>query len=180
MGSMRVSADAAEKETPSPWSTPISGVTHRGQGLVEFALILPVFLLLILGIIEFGRLMVTYSSISTASRDAARYAISAGDTLGGIPHYHDCLGIRAAAERVSIFAELSIVITYDADGPGGADPVEYCQVGISVDPIQVSLGSQINVAVADVYEPLVPLSGLPTIPILSDTTRTVLTGVQLN
>jgi len=151
-----------------------------GQGLVEFALILPVFLLLVLGIVEFGRLMVTMSAVSTASRDAARYAISAGDTTGGIPHYHDCLGIRAAAERVSLFAELSIVITYDPDGPGGADPIEYCQVGISVDPIQVSLGSQISVSVTDIYVPLIPIVALPTIPIMSDTTRTVLTGVQLN
>ncbi len=35
---------------------------ERGQFLVEFALILPAFLLLMMGIVEFGRLMFTCSS----------------------------------------------------------------------------------------------------------------------
>jgi len=36
---------------------------QEGQGLVEFALILPVLLLLVLGIVEFGRLMTAISSV---------------------------------------------------------------------------------------------------------------------
>lgn len=35
---------------------------EHGQFLVEFALILPAFLLLMMGIVEFGRLMFTCSS----------------------------------------------------------------------------------------------------------------------
>ena len=44
------------------------------QGMVEFALILPLLLLVVFGIIELGRLLVIYSSVGTASREAARYA----------------------------------------------------------------------------------------------------------
>ena len=43
---------------------------ERGQGLVEFALILPLFLLLVWGIIEFGRLLVMYTEVSNAAREA--------------------------------------------------------------------------------------------------------------
>ncbi|MEN4041110.1 MAG: pilus assembly protein, partial [Anaerolineaceae bacterium] len=45
----------------------------RGQGMVEFALAIPVLLLILFGIIEMGRLMFYYSSVATASREAARY-----------------------------------------------------------------------------------------------------------
>jgi Flp pilus assembly protein TadG len=44
----------------------------RGQSLVEFALVSPLFLLLMFGAIDFGRLIYTYSAISSASREGAR------------------------------------------------------------------------------------------------------------
>jgi hypothetical protein len=47
---------------------------QKGQGLVEFALILPVFLLLLLGIIEAARIIWAYMTVQTAVREAARYA----------------------------------------------------------------------------------------------------------
>jgi Flp pilus assembly protein TadG len=47
---------------------------QRGQSLVEFALILPLLLLLLMGIIEFGRIFNAYLVISNLSRDGARYA----------------------------------------------------------------------------------------------------------
>lgn len=152
---------------------------QEGQGLVEFALVLPVLLLVVLGIVEFGRLMVAISSVSTASRDAARYAASVGETPAGIPHYQDCLGIRETAQRITVFVDPTIVISYDVDGPGGAASVEYCQLGKTTDPIEVSLGAQISVRVADVFEPLVPIVKLPTIPVASETARTVLRDVYI-
>ncbi|GAB4526497.1 MAG: hypothetical protein Kow0063_00810 [Anaerolineae bacterium] len=48
----------------------------RGQSLVEFALILPILLLLILGIIEGARIIWAYITVQNAAREAARYAIT--------------------------------------------------------------------------------------------------------
>jgi hypothetical protein len=177
--SKRTIPQVADREALPLGKAPQSSAVPEGQGLVEFALILPVFLLLVMGVVEFGRLMITYSSVSTASRDAVRYAVSVGDSASGIPHYQDCLGIREAAEKVTVFAEPTIVIAYDADGPGGADPTEYCQVGKDVDAVDVSLGTQINVTVSDLYVPLVPMVQLPDIPIRSETARTVLRDVYV-
>ena len=177
MDSKHPSAEVDEDEMFAPWRKPNSAVIHDAQGLVEFALILPVLLLLVLGIVEFGRMMLMISSVSTASRDAVRYAVSVGEGATGIPHYQDCLGIRAAAEKVAVFADPSVVITHDSDGPGGAAPVEYCQVGKNVDPVEISLGTQISVMVTDIYDPLVPIVGVPSIPIISETGRTVLRDV---
>jgi Flp pilus assembly protein TadG len=46
----------------------------RGQALVEFALILPVFLALTLGVVDGARLFSVYISLTNASREGALYA----------------------------------------------------------------------------------------------------------
>lgn len=51
----------------------------RGQALVEFALIAPMLFLLIIGIIELGRLVFFYHTINNAAREGARYAIVHGE-----------------------------------------------------------------------------------------------------
>lgn len=48
---------------------------EAGQALVEFALVLPVLLLLIAGIIEFGRAFHIQQVVTDASREGARTAV---------------------------------------------------------------------------------------------------------
>ena len=80
----------------------------KGQAMVEFALVLPLLLLLLFGIIEFGRLMLIYASVSTASREAARWGSAAGGTPGmDNDRYMDCAGMMAAAARVGFFGVIS-------------------------------------------------------------------------
>lgn len=45
-----------------------------GQDMVEFALVLPIFLLLVMGIIDFGWLFYNYISVENSARNAARIA----------------------------------------------------------------------------------------------------------
>lgn len=47
-----------------------------GQALVEFAMALLVILMLIFGVIEFGRIVLVYNSIANGARIGARYAIT--------------------------------------------------------------------------------------------------------
>jgi Flp pilus assembly protein TadG len=47
----------------------------RGQTLVEFALILPVFLLVLFGILDLGRGVLAFNSIANGAREGARVAI---------------------------------------------------------------------------------------------------------
>lgn len=47
----------------------------RGQALVEFAIILPVLLLILMGIVQFGLVINDYLTISNLSREGAREGI---------------------------------------------------------------------------------------------------------
>jgi len=59
-----------------------------GQGLVEFALILPVFLVILIGMVDLGRAIWANNSVANASREAARFAAVHGgnceDLLGSV------------------------------------------------------------------------------------------------
>jgi hypothetical protein len=50
----------------------------RGQSLVEFALILPIFLMLLVGLFDLGHVVWANNAISTATREATRFAIVHG------------------------------------------------------------------------------------------------------
>lgn len=61
----------------------------RGQSLVEFALILPVLLLLLFGILDLGRGVYAYNTISNAAHQGARVA-----SVNQIQVSPDCDGSR--------------------------------------------------------------------------------------
>jgi hypothetical protein len=50
----------------------------RGQAMVEFALIFPIFILLLVGIFDLGRVIWVNDTLATAAREAARFAIVHG------------------------------------------------------------------------------------------------------
>ena len=67
-------------------------VNHQhGQSLVEFALILPLFVLLVVGVFDLGRAFFAYIAISNAAREGVRlYTFSPDDaTLGFIDNAVD-------------------------------------------------------------------------------------------
>jgi hypothetical protein len=63
---------------------------QRGQALVEFALIIGIFVLVVVGIFEGGRAIYTYNAMSNAVREALREAIV----------HQDDAAIEAEANRV--------------------------------------------------------------------------------
>lgn len=51
---------------------------RRGQAIVEFALVLPIFILILVGILEFGLVFHQYLVVTSASREGARVAALGG------------------------------------------------------------------------------------------------------
>ncbi len=97
----------------------------RGQSMVEFALALPILLLLIFGIIEFGRLMQAWLALENGARFAMRYAVTgnydpqycqeAATALSGVMTAKSILGDDYSATEMINF------MTADDDGAGNYD-----------------------------------------------------------
>jgi Flp pilus assembly protein TadG len=60
--------------------------TRSGVAAVEFALVVPIFLLLVFGIIEFGRALMVQQVLVNASREGARQAVLDGATSAEVVH----------------------------------------------------------------------------------------------
>ena len=56
----------------------------EGQALIEFALILPLFLLLLFGMIDFGRAYSASVTLTNAAREGARYGVIQPTNTSGI------------------------------------------------------------------------------------------------
>lgn len=108
----------------------------RGSMAVEFALLAPVFLTLIFGVLHVGMALQNYNAVRNLSADVARYALIAhqsGNTLstsqlrtyavthGQGPPYllHasriDAVVTTPTVQRVAGAIEYQIVITYEVD-----------------------------------------------------------------
>ena len=71
-----------------------------GNALVEFALVLPLVLTGIFGVIDFGRALYTYHFVSNAAREATRWASVRGATCNPTVYTSAC---PAAPEDVTDF-----------------------------------------------------------------------------
>jgi hypothetical protein len=129
-----------------------------GQALLEFALALPVLLLLLFGIIEFGRLLQAWMAVQNGARFGMRYAVtgeynpaycgaaasalglSSADTFGGDPandcHVPDSYGSNARdlSEQLVDWARLPSI--YDAAKAG--------VTGAAIDPSTAVSGDYIT------------------------------------
>jgi Flp pilus assembly protein TadG len=54
----------------------------NGQGLIEFALILPLILLLVVNVVNFGSFLYTWIEISNAARAGSQYMVLGGASVG--------------------------------------------------------------------------------------------------
>ena len=92
--------------------------TERGQTLVEFALILPLFMVLLMGIIEFAFMFNATLSINFTSRDASLIAAEAG-----IQSTADCAVLAKVEQDVAAplnDSNIQSVTIYKADRFGTA------------------------------------------------------------
>lgn len=119
----------------------------KGQGLVEFALILPILLLVVIGTMEFGRIFLIYATVSNAAREGTRYGmVSPADVDGIIARVNDTL-------VMTLPENLTINVSYDT----GPDGISY------TNPAGVAVGHRVIVAVqyrvfamTPFFEPFIP------------------------
>lgn len=64
-----------------PTRSRLAGPRSRGQALVEFALVFPLFLLLLFGLVDLGRLAYINNAIAEAAREGARWGTVQGRSI---------------------------------------------------------------------------------------------------
>ncbi|MGA7105290.1 MAG: TadE/TadG family type IV pilus assembly protein [Candidatus Deferrimicrobiaceae bacterium] len=102
-----------------------TGKTERGQGLVEFALLVPIMLLLVIGIAEFGRAWMMRNILTGAAREGARVAAVEPDSASSINQG------RAAAIAVLSSAGISVPPATVIVDPSPPTPFNAVQVDVT-------------------------------------------------
>lgn len=106
------------------------GRDQRGQSIVEFALVLPLLLLLVLGLVEFSFILNSRNTVGFASRDASMLAAEGGSKAGT-----DCIVLNAVERDIVSPARairVTQVVVYWSDRNGqqiGGNANVYDRVG---------------------------------------------------
>jgi Flp pilus assembly protein TadG len=80
--------------------------TRRGTAAVEAAIVLPVYFLLLLGIIEFGHAQMVVNLLQGGCRAGARMGSTAGPTTANVvSHVKEVLGAGVNASKVTIYVQ---------------------------------------------------------------------------
>jgi Flp pilus assembly protein TadG len=151
------------------------------QAMIEFAIVAPILFLMLLGILEVGRMTFLYAAVTNSSREAVRFGSTVGYDEDGELKYKHCSKIRDLARQASYFlniADSDIVIQYD-HGPGTA-VFHTCPAGTDVEPgYFVSSGDRILVTVSGQYNPYTSLVPWGSRPFVASSARTILGFVAL-
>ena len=161
-----------------------------GQAMAEFALTIPVFLLLIFGVIELSRFFLVYSSVFTASREASRFASSVGEE-GGNKNYLNCNEIAQRAVFSGNFGGVQlddITISYEST-PGvivaSCPDVNFGSVPIDLDKdcsiedcyYEPVLGHRIIVEIVTDFDSLLGI--VPDLPVRATNGRTIMMPIGI-
>ena len=126
---------------------------RRGAAVVEFAVVAPVFILLVFGMIEFGRAIMVQQVLVNASREGARQAVLDGSTL------------TEAQGRVDVYLTAANI---------NGSTTEYAINGVTVsDPTAATLGEAVTVRVS------VPFDSVSLLPVPNYLGGVILTSASV-
>lgn len=154
---------------------------QKGQATLELALVLPIFMILILGVFEIALLFFTSVSVANASREAARYAATSGCPSSTTcadaekQYFEDCTGIknRAISKAPGIGLKADDILIYHDTGHGTTPIVNNCLLNQGW-----ITGDRVVVEVTKRFKLIIPIPGLKDFDIKSKTYRTYLGKIQ--
>lgn len=132
-----------------------------GQALVEFALLLPVLLVIFLGLLDVGRAVYAYNAVSEAARNGARVAI-VNQTLADI--------CQVAAGRA---IALGLPTACAANGNAGTQGVWVTNAATGTAVPCAAINCRQSVKVTYEFRPITPVIGAILGPITLTSTSTV-------
>jgi Flp pilus assembly protein TadG len=122
---------------------------RRGVSLVEFAVVAPVFFLVLLGILEYARFLFVVQMLNNAAREGARYAAvnTTSVTTSNIQNYVDNY-MAGQGAQLSGYNKTSSITVYKADPTTGANLGQTWQ--------NAGWGDGVGVTVSGTYRPMMP------------------------
>jgi len=112
-----------------------------GQSLVEFALICPVFVMMVMGVVDLGRVFYTYEALANASREGARYCAL---------HAHDLYASNQSSATSSRVLD-------EVNGTVANVSVFGSAVGQPACDTAISSGSLVTVSAQATFTPITPI-----------------------
>jgi len=128
----------------------------RGQSLVEFALVLPILMMLFMGIVYLGRAISVYQALGRAAREGARAALAnTCATCGNAPN---TVAANTAIDDALTAASLdytAATVSITSNPLDSSDPTNYQVNGVTV---QVLYSVPINIPFTGLNGTTIPLS----------------------
>lgn len=93
----------------------------RGQALAEFALVLPIFAILLFGLIDLGRFVSTSNALNSAAREGARFASVAVRPVACSGLSREQCAVTIASSRVwGASAAVTVTVSCTRYAPDGS------------------------------------------------------------
>lgn len=144
--------------------------SERGAQVVEFAIILPIFLMLVMGMIDFGRGYFSWIIITNGAREGARAAAVGHELDIVVDHVQRALsGLPRSTDEPSI-PPVDLGAAESCPTGVGVDPADWC---IGTDNVKGTRGQPVTVRVEYTFQAIVPFfSSLPaaTFPLVAEST----------
>lgn len=118
---------------------------EEGQNLVEFSLVAVMFIIVLLGVVEMGRMVLVYNALANAAKAGARYAIVHGADRTGSGY--DGPSLPGSSGQV-----VTVTKDYAAAGLLDSDNVT---VSVDYPDGNANPGSRVTVSANYTYDPLV-------------------------
>jgi Flp pilus assembly protein TadG len=129
----------------------------RGQALPEFALVVPLILLMAIGTLDMGRVLLAMDTSANAAREAARFAIVNSGSVGYLAAAPASdIKDRAREAAVGASAGMTVTICYSLANPPLAIAPSACTADMNANKTSYVRGTPVTVVVRSRIDLLTP------------------------
>lgn len=153
----------------------------RGQALIEFALVSPILLLLIMGIFDFSRVFITYAVTSNSLRTALRLAEVRGFNGQTDPDFGNCARMESIANNMLFAGARTIQIQYLKPDSVANPTTRTCASGGKMASNLIESGDMLRIRVTATVNFITPLISnmFPALTLNLEGRRTIVNQIQL-
>ena len=131
-------------------------VRKRGQAMVEFALVLPIFLIVLSGILDFGFMLYSRMTVINAAREGARAAVMVAST-GNEDQVAQAAVTSAVAGTGINTSSVQVTTKCIQANPNTIPPCTWTVYDASSNPSGAESGDFVSVTVTYTYHTFFPL-----------------------